>query len=259
MAEKYYRDVAAHPESVFLMHFRWATHGQISVKNSHPFHLAQGGALIHNGVLTIDGLPKETSDSRFLVRNVIDKFPAGWEDQQWWVGLLHKYIGNSNKLAMIFNDGRYLLVNEKAGHWKNELDKTAPGGIWYSNYSYVPRIVTRAPMTTRTVTEDEAGWYDSYIDWRADRDRVLLAELEAEIDAEDCESCETEAHQAPIQLVMGDGKDWCEDCYDDLIPGVDHVCDIPGYILEQIKTNREETKESKRTSGGLVVPYGRMV
>lgn len=232
MAENYYKDVKKHPKSTFLMHFRWATNGSVSIKNSHPFALRQGGALVHNGVLHIPGMPMEASDSRFLVRNIIDRFPVGWENQIWWCSLLEKYIGSNNKLAMVFDDNAYLIINESAGHWKD--------GVWYSNYSYMPYnrpVVTTYPTTSYkayqpTLAMDEETEYPGVVDLEA---------YMAQMQQDDC--CE---------ILTG----WCEDCYEDLTPGEDHTCDIPEFVLKQLQDYR---KGLEPTTGREIVPYGRVV
>lgn len=252
MAEKYYKDVELHPKSVFLLHWRWATNGKISIKNSHPFALSQGGALIHNGVLRIEGMPTETSDSRFLVNNIINRFPQGWESQPWWVDVLEKYIGTNNKLAMLFDDGGYMIVNERLGHWKNPNDGTRTGGIWYSNYSYDDYKV---PSRTRPVVPSNTNAYSPYIvknETEAD-DYPGVIDLEEWWTKHYAEKEEQDAVDPDAEACCAVGT--CEDCFEDLIPGEDHVCDIPAFVLAQIRDYRRETE---RRPGREIVPYGRI-
>lgn len=152
MYDHYAKDWSENPESVFLMHFRWATHGSVSVKNCHPFPLAMGGALIHNGVLGIEGLNKDASDTKFFVKNIVDKLPEGWVDQPWWQQVLTKYIGYTNKVAMLFNDGRYLILNEKLGEWKD--------GVWYSNDSWKVGPSKAVAVVKDVADDDEADLFD---------------------------------------------------------------------------------------------------
>ena len=157
----YVDDWRDNPGSVFLMHFRWATHGSVALRNCHPFPLAMGGALIHNGVLGIEGLNKDTSDTKFLTKNIVDKLPQGWADQPWWRQVLTKYIGPNNKVAMLFDDGRYLILNEKFGAWKD--------GIWYSNSSW------EAPKPVVVQPDDYDDLFAAYSAWdsRKDQDDCL--------------------------------------------------------------------------------------
>lgn len=118
--------------SPFLVHFRWATHGSISHRNTHPFRLADGGAMIHNGIISNVDQPEGVSDTRHFVRTVIDRLPLGWQHDALYREMIARYIGASNKLAFLWPDGSTLLVNGSQGeHY---------AGVWYSNNSYTPYV-----------------------------------------------------------------------------------------------------------------------
>jgi predicted glutamine amidotransferase len=62
--KSFLRDMENNSESVFLVHHRIKSHGEVCKENCHPFRMADGGALIHNGVIPIHGIPKDWSDTR---------------------------------------------------------------------------------------------------------------------------------------------------------------------------------------------------
>lgn len=107
-----------------LVHCRIATMGEIGLDNSHPF-MVRDGAMIHNGMLFGGGRDEKKSDTRiFCERLYIDL-----TFQQ--VTANKKALGKElagNKLAFLYNDGKYAIVNEDAGMWDN--------GVWYSNSGY---------------------------------------------------------------------------------------------------------------------------
>lgn len=122
-------------KSTFLIHFRIRTFGAKGPYNTHPFEI-KDGALIHNGSVSGVGAQSDgPSDTALFARkysnvlsyDTVHKHRAEFEDA---VGY--------NKIAMLYHDGRYLILNEKAGDWDND--------IWYSNSSY-KRTSTRTRST----------------------------------------------------------------------------------------------------------------
>lgn len=113
-------------ESPFLVHMRITTSGGTSKVNTHPFKI-KGGAMIHNGVMfTPTGEENRgKSDTRIFAErfhNILqleDVLAAG-ED-------IIDAVGSYNKLAFLYDDRRYAILNEQAGYWLND--------VWYSNRS----------------------------------------------------------------------------------------------------------------------------
>ena len=128
----YEMDRRANPDAVFLVHFRMATHGDLCLKNTHPFVLQDGGAMIHNGIIDIKGLPEGYSDSRFFAKHIVSKLPANWQYQAWWVQVLEDYISPWNKVCFVWPNGSWLILHEDAGDWDE--------GNWYSNSSHKRRV-----------------------------------------------------------------------------------------------------------------------
>lgn len=253
MAEELYasylKDVAANPESVFLMHFRYATHGAVKIKNCHPFAIP-GGAMIHNGILHIDGLPDGTSDSGFLARNIVSKFPDGWQDQKWWVDVLDTYIGYGNKLAFLFDDNRFLIVGEKRGKWKD--------GVWYSNESYCPLPKQQTTTQTKRVIHNADGTvYVSGQPWQRPTDDDMVDLYDAWYGGYQSAKEPEEGQKVltfPTTVSHEDQWDWCEDCYEELTDdGEEHVCNVPEYVMRQFKENVEERRS---VINGRAVNYG---
>jgi predicted glutamine amidotransferase len=121
---------------VAMFHFRWATHGEESAKNCHPFILGSDEASVmgHNGILPVD-VPKgsKRSDTAEFASRV---FPATARD----ITALDdaKYVedlsawAKGNKLVFLTANSaaksNYYIINESEGHWDKDM--------WWSNYSY---------------------------------------------------------------------------------------------------------------------------
>lgn len=114
--------------SPMLLHFRIATMGKVERDNCHPFAI-DNGALIHNGILFygVDRSGKDRSDTRIFAEYVGKSFTYDRVNRNM---KFLKNLARSNKIALLFDDRKYAIINEDLGLWDD--------GIWYSNRSYVP-------------------------------------------------------------------------------------------------------------------------
>lgn len=131
MKDAYFEKVKEFGEvSPFLVHMRIKTSGLISANNTHPFPV-KGGAMIHNGSFfhpskkfagTEDDLK---SDTRVFAEHLYGILT--YEDVKAAQQRILAAVGGYNKIAFLYDDGRYLILNESGGHWNDD--------IWYSNHS----------------------------------------------------------------------------------------------------------------------------
>jgi hypothetical protein len=161
------------PNSPFVLHFRYATHGLTNAPMCHPFKLKEGIGLVHNGILQ---MPTQTLP-------VFDKCrePHDHEsDTAWWCDVYFKYfswktfadpqfksetetfIGQYNKLIIMNWQGKVEIYNEGKGNWS--------AGIWYSNYDWVPPV--RSANRAQSFGYYGHGWpNDDYADESNARER----------------------------------------------------------------------------------------
>ena len=121
--DAYYTAREANPDSPFLVHFRIRSAGSNTADNTHPYAL-KTGAVVHNGTLTGSGAdwyrgPSDTA-----------KFVEKFGEHLTYDNVLSKKLAMEaaigyNKLAFLFNNGKFVIVNEDAGHWDDD--------VWYSN------------------------------------------------------------------------------------------------------------------------------
>jgi len=147
-----------------LLHFRIATMGKVCEDNCHPF-LFEHGAAIHNGTFFNGGYLAEKSDTRLFIEDA-GKYiiPAKLADPEK-VRKLGEVIGSYNKMAFLFNDGSYAIINESGGYWDND--------VWYSNSSYRCSFYSRGGRHyssdfsrcgyPRSWTYDEDGGAEAYV------------------------------------------------------------------------------------------------
>ena len=129
-----------------MLHFRFATHGSVGTENAHPFELANGWAVAHNGIINIK-CENDESDTRSFIRQVIN--PWVLEDENAMtapeaVEKIESMIGWS-KIGFMDKAGGFHIINEKDGHWIN--------GVWFSNNHH---------LIERETVCSAGSWYKSH-------------------------------------------------------------------------------------------------
>jgi predicted glutamine amidotransferase len=180
----YSRDFAQYgSKSPFVVHFRWATHGQLDAVNTHPHVLAGSTVgLVHNGVLPFT--PEKSwgiSDTVYFCRTVLASRSMKQLTDPKFGKTLEDIIGTANKLVLLDRNGRVSIVNESAGEWDAD-------GCWYS-----------VPAMSRG--------YRSYVlsKWRKD-DADYAALTHESVQSTDTDDSDEEA--ALDAAIERDVKDW---------------------------------------------------
>jgi predicted glutamine amidotransferase len=141
---KYVEMRAVNPESLFLVHFRLATHGAKTIENTHPFKIHKDLYFAHNGILSnygTFGLDEcSVSDTRDFNERIFKRLPNDFHLDNKICKMVEDHAGAGNKFVLIDSDNNYRIINEKAGHWCHRKEN------WYSNYSY-RRYVPTTPTT----------------------------------------------------------------------------------------------------------------
>lgn len=87
-----------------IIHFRYATHGSVGVKNCHPFE-KDGLKFAHNGVLPIKA-ENDMTDSETAFQNII--YPAfkeyGYDTEEFNEAAESALMGTSSKFAFMYGD-----------------------------------------------------------------------------------------------------------------------------------------------------------
>ena len=124
-------------EKKMVIHFRWRTHGPMLGKLTHPFHLQNNIAMVHNGVIPSMPSVRRESDTSIYAKVLQSRYQdpmAALDDINNRIEVLVE-IGMS-KLVFMNGDGNIRIVNEQMGHWEN--------GCWFSNHSYLaPKVYNK--------------------------------------------------------------------------------------------------------------------
>lgn len=126
----------------FLIHFRIRSTGAKDADNTHPF-MYEHGCMIHNG--TLRGTGAKSDEGKSDTQLFIERFGSRFTFET--VKSKNKELGEAvdyNKLAFLFNNGEFSIVNEAKGTWHE--------GVWYSNPGFKPwPSSTHTPVTPRSI------------------------------------------------------------------------------------------------------------
>jgi predicted glutamine amidotransferase len=126
-----------HMNEELIIHARIATSGKRDLENAHPFVIAKGTYLFHNGIFNATLVPltdKTRSDTRTLAEDILAPIFTQYanvnllaqEDMQKWLADFCKSSNYPNKLVLV-NKKTTLIVRDELGKWRD--------GVWYSNES----------------------------------------------------------------------------------------------------------------------------
>jgi len=124
------------PEDVLVIHFRFATSGNVDVGNRHPFPVTHNKkrlrtpelncslAMVHNGVLSKYSGHKKYSDTQKFILDILaePRVKESIMESRTMQRLVRSYI-DGDRLALLNESGAYLLLGE---YIKED-------GIYYSN------------------------------------------------------------------------------------------------------------------------------
>lgn len=125
-------DSGANDRGPHIVHTRIATLGKVCMDNCHPFRI-RGGALAHNGTLwhgvNGDSAAAEKSDTREYAERMHNNLD--YEAADLAADGLGKMLQARNRLAMLYDHGKYVIVNEREGFWREDEK------VWFSNLTWM--------------------------------------------------------------------------------------------------------------------------
>lgn len=116
-----------------VLHFRIATAGEIDKANCHPHRIAHNLGFVHNGILSCVHVPKDSdvSDTIIYRDRYLGRLTGKSLRNAKLFGMIGRHIGVGNKFVFMNGAGKTVICNEKQGIRKD--------GLWFSNYSFIPR------------------------------------------------------------------------------------------------------------------------
>lgn len=134
------------PENIpYAIHFRWATHGDVNLDNTHPYKTPEGTHYVmHNGIISLTTAESSAAESDTAV--YVRKYLA--EMDKFDPKRTGAHIGYSNKLVIMDKSGNFVVCNESQGDWIE--------GVWYSNTYSLPSSFV--PARSYAGTGYQGGW-----------------------------------------------------------------------------------------------------
>ena len=127
---KLYNSIRQVATGDIVLHFRLATHGDVSDKLCHPFYVNKDLVMFHNGVIrdSVSGYNehnKNESDTTAFVNNVLKNFKKGFQNNKTVMNMISTSVGEYNKLCFLDNTGKTSYTS--SDNWVEY------NGILYSN------------------------------------------------------------------------------------------------------------------------------
>lgn len=146
-----YMESLAEAGTPYAVHMRWATHGDVTLDNTHPYQSpGKTHYIMHNGIISLTTAESsaEESDTAVYVRKFLDNMPDFEEDKKFYKDVA-AHIGYGNKFVIMDQNHRFQICNEDAGIW---ID-----GIWFSNTYSLPANYPPRPKQNYSV----GGYYNT--------------------------------------------------------------------------------------------------
>lgn len=154
----------------YVLHLRFATHGDRSVDNTHPFRVTRDMWLAHNGIVPVAITNERMSDTWHFARLLTE---LSTTDPKWLADTdafrddVGDWIGPGNKIAFLRADGKIIIANEQQGSWEGARWYSNTYSIkdddydwkWYRHYRKSPK--PEAVTTTIFKTPWEQSWHES--------------------------------------------------------------------------------------------------
>lgn len=169
---KLYNSIRQVATGDIVLHFRLATHGDISDKLCHPFYVNKDLVMFHNGVIrdSISGYNEHNrneSDTKALVNNVLKNFKKGFQNNETIMNMISTSVGEYNRLCFLDSTGKTTYTSSSKWVEYNGILYSNPD-IFYDgeNYRYIN------PATMEYTTEDfydkycDSEYYDEYIEYK---------------------------------------------------------------------------------------------
>lgn len=202
--------------SVVLFHSRFGTHGELSNFNVHPFEVAPGTVMAHNGIMPSSYHPL-AKDRRSDTRIFVDRVAAEFCDNRKGVPSLR---GGKQLAAMVGSYNKLVFLSVKSGtpavRIVNADLGVSEGGVWYSNSGFHWGY-SRTPSAPAGGVAGGAWWDE---DWYVKmRERAGLSTNQPA----ECPMCLSLEIDAAANICLD--CDFCLDCNEYL---VSCLCYLPG-------------------------------
>lgn len=144
-----------------VLHFRLATHGDVSDKLCHPFYVNKNLVMFHNGVIrdSVSGYNRHNnneSDTTAFVKNALKNFKKGFQNNKTIMNMISKSVEEYNRLCFLDSTGKTTYTSsDKWVEYK---------GILYSNPDVFYNDEDYKYINPATMDYVEDSYYDKYYD-----------------------------------------------------------------------------------------------
>ena len=169
---KLYNSIRQVATGDIVLHFRLATHGDVSDKLCHPFHVNKNLVMFHNGVIRdnvsgYNGHDKNESDTTAFVNNVLKNFKKGFQNNETIMNMISTSVGEYNRLCFLDSTGKTNYTSSDKWVEYNGILYSNPD-VFYKGEDY--RYIN--PATMEYIPEDyynkcyDSEYYNEYMEYK---------------------------------------------------------------------------------------------
>ena len=158
---KLYNSIRQVATGDIVLHFRLATHGDVSDELCHPFYVNKNLVMFHNGVIrdSVSGYSKHNkneSDTTAFVKNILKNFKKGFQNNKTIMNMISKSVEEYNRLCFLDSTGKTTYTS--SDKWVEH------NGILYSNPDVFYKDEDYKYINPVTMDYVEGNYYDKYYD-----------------------------------------------------------------------------------------------
>ncbi len=195
--------------SPFIVHLRFATHGDPHSNTTHPFSVdtSDGQTVFaHNGIVspTLTATTATRSDTMVFRDFILNDLPDGWLDNLAIKDLVQEYIGWSRLVFLTTSKSakhEWYIIGEDTGEWDEQ-------GNWFSNTSCEPAKTYGKTTYGYGVDTFDTWVYDNEKEKYFKQSKKLATRTPWKTTAQSAVAAEARARNAGSE----EDNEFCNDC-----------------------------------------------
>jgi predicted glutamine amidotransferase len=150
-----------------MVHMRYNTHGDTNIDMCHPFKVADGVYMMHNGVVDVvtEDYNQKNSDTWAFVDQLVKPMlnnggePGNIIRDERFLFIMKKVIGTTNRMVFLDKDGPVFV---RTGNWSKTMDDVIVSNNYAFSCNYATKPNYVAPRVPAKSIDNRQDFWDGY-------------------------------------------------------------------------------------------------